>query len=123
MNRLRAQNGLTLIEVLVAMVVLGTAIASTVSLLAIQSANIHALDEQILARIVAENAMVEAVLSDAVGNQADGGGTVELDGHVFSWSVDRTASPYEGVEIVRVRVADTVNEDRTLATLSTLRVQ
>lgn len=123
MNRSIAQKGLTLIEVLVAMVVLGTAIATTVSLMAIQSANIHALDEQILARIVAENAMVEAVLSAEVGKEADGGGTVDLGGHVFSWSIDRTASPYAGIEIVRVRVADTVNEERTLAALSTLRVQ
>ncbi len=116
------QRGLTLVEVLVAMLVLGTAVASLLALLNIHTQNTLALEDNVLGRIVAENAMVTVVTQEATGRRQDDGEETTLAGREFTWFVSRTPSPYEGVEIIRVSVirADT---EREVASLQTLRRQ
>lgn len=111
---------MTLIEVLVAMAVLGTAVASLISLFSLQTGNTAVLEDHLLARIVAENAMVEVVTNDAAGVRQDQGGQVTLAGRDYEWAATRTPSAYEGIDVlaVSVRYEDT---DRELTSLTTLK--
>ena len=114
--------GLTLIEVLVAMLILGTAVASLIALIAQQSANIDAMRTNVLARIAANNVMVEAVLNETVDIRDDSG-TVTVGVREFYWQVIRTPSGREGVNILRVEIREPDTSGRLLASLQTLSME
>ena len=121
-TKARHQRGMTLIEVLVAMVVLGTSAAALLTLLSIHTGNIRSLENRSLARIAAENAMVAVISADTDGERDENGGIVDVGGQTFEWSATRTAAPYAGLDIVTVSVAETV-DGQVLASLTTLRLQ
>ncbi|MBB4657620.1 type II secretion system minor pseudopilin GspI [Parvularcula dongshanensis] len=114
----RHQRGLTLIEVLVALAVLATAIGAILVLMGNQSRGAAALADNALARIVAENAMVEVVTGES--EQEEPQGTQEIAGRTFAWQAARVASPIPETQLLTVEVT----RDRggqVLATLSTLK--
>ena len=118
------QRGITLIEVLVSILILGTAVATLLSLFSIQTANVVALQQNALARIAAENAMVQVVAGELAGRRNEEGGVLELGGQPFFWTAFRTPSPYEGLELLTVQItAEEGEEAQLLADLSTLRPQ
>ena len=121
MSRIKRHNekGLTLIEVLVAILILGTAAASLLALVTQQTANADAMRENVLARIAAENVMVETVLADA-RNEFTDSGTIEMAGRLYDWTASRAPSPVEGLETVVVEIRDPERDGRVLASLGTL---
>ncbi|WOI54372.1 type II secretion system minor pseudopilin GspI [Parvularcula sp. LCG005] len=116
------QRGMTLVEVLVALLVLGSAVATMLSLLSVHTRNTIALQDRAMARIVAENAMVEVVSADRIRRRIEGGAVEDLGGQSFTWAVERTPTPYDGLDNVTVTVRH-ADGDRVLAILSTVRPQ
>lgn len=115
----RVQAGLTLVEVLVATLVLGTAVSAFLALMGQQAANADALRENILARIAAENAMVEVLLAESRGTR-EGQGEITVGERTFLWEAVRAPAPLDGIDILTVSV--TLDEgERILASLETLR--
>ena len=101
-----AQRGFTLVEVLVAMLVLGTAVATVLSLLTVQTSNAVRLRDGALARVAAENALVEVVLADQQAGVEEEGGEIVLGERVYLYTVDRATAPgFETLELVTVDVA------------------
>ncbi|MEM9233522.1 MAG: type II secretion system minor pseudopilin GspI [Pseudomonadota bacterium] len=119
MRKTDPQHGMTLLEVLVAILVLGTAVASLLALVAQQTRNADSLRENVLSRIAAENVMVQTILAEQ-RNLRDDTGTIDLAGQVYDWQVLRIPAPLEGLEVVTVEIRDPDSEDRVLAELTTL---
>ncbi|MEM6648674.1 MAG: type II secretion system minor pseudopilin GspI [Pseudomonadota bacterium] len=119
-----SEKGITLIEVLVSILILGTVIASLLSLLTVHTANITSLQQNVLARIVAENAMVEVVTNHKAGRRSTEVGDVALAGQNFYWEVLLSPSPYEGLDTITLIVKEGEDEDdRVLTELRTLLSQ
>ena len=118
----KTQKGMTLIEVLVAIVIMAVAVSTLLSLLSIQTRNAIAIRDRAMARIAAENAMIDVVAADMRGVRLEEGGVIEIGDHRFSWSIERTPTPYPGLDsiMVLVRPSDGVT---ILASLSTVRPQ
>ena len=112
------QKGMTLIEVLVSMLILGTAAASLLVLVGQHTRNMDAMRENILSRIAAENVMVETMLAEGDGVR-DEAGTAEIAGRSYDWRVVRREAPIEGLETITVEIRE-ARGDRVIATLSTL---
>lgn len=111
---------MTLIEVLVALAVLAAVAGSLLVLLGQQSRQASRLEQRMLARIVAENALTEYIASNQTGRRLDLRGEADLSGQTFSFRIDRDPAPLEGYETVAVNVR--VGRDgQVLATLTTLR--
>lgn len=115
----RPQGGMTLIEVLVAMLILGTAAASLLALVGQHTRNMDAMRENLLSRIAAENVMVETMLNEGQ-DVRDNAGTTDLAGRSYDWRVIRQQAPLEGLEVVTVEIRAAGPSDRLLASLSTL---
>ncbi|WP_031549651.1 type II secretion system minor pseudopilin GspI [Parvularcula oceani] len=120
MPKTDTQTGLTLIEVLVALAVLASAVGAILIMMSTQTRNAAALRDNALARIVAENAMVEIALGVGEGDDPSPSGTAEIGGTVYEWQANRDPAPLPRAEIVSVAVrrADSGQE---VAQLSTLR--
>jgi len=117
---MRNQKGLTLIEVLVSMAILSAVIGSLLVLLGQQTRQAGYLEQRMLARIVAENALADFMAAKLTNREADLSGEVELSGWEFFYAVDRAAAPLEGFETVTTEVR-LGRDGQVLATLSTLR--
>ena len=120
------RRGMTLIEVLVAMVVMSTAAASLMILLSIQTTNTISIRERMLARLAAEILMVEIVSGAPGDTRSSNSGVVEVGGVPLAWQIRRTAFAIEGVQQVTVTVrrdADDTEQEQVLAELATLRPQ
>ncbi|NRA30101.1 MAG: type II secretion system minor pseudopilin GspI [Parvularculaceae bacterium] len=114
------QMGLTLIEVLVALAVLSAVIGSLLVLLSQQTRQASYLEDRMLARIVAENALTDFMAAKQTNREADLAGEVELSGREYFYSVDRSPANLEGFETVTTEVRLGRN-GQVVATLSTLR--
>lgn len=120
MVRVVDQKGLTLIEVLVALAVISTVIGSLLVLMSQQTRQASYLEDRMLARIVAENALADFMAAKQTNREADLAGEVELSGREFFYSVDRNSASLEGFETVTTEVRLGRN-GQVVATLSTLR--
>ena len=114
--RLWATRGFTLIEVLVAIAILAGAVAATLVLMAGQARGTAALADNALARIAAENAMVETVLT---GDQAASRGVQILGDRRFAWRADERPAGLPGLVLTEVTVTRD-GEDQALASLAAL---
>ena len=114
------QRGLTLIEVLVALTVLSLAVGSLLILLSQHSRNAAALEDQALARIVAENALVGYVGAVKTGDAKRLEGEQTIGDRIFVWEIDRERSSVSGFEKVEasVRLED---REQVLASMTTLQ--
>jgi type II secretion system protein I len=110
---------MTLIEVLVALLVLGTAAATLLALLSVHTANTVSLEDNVLGRIAAENAMVDAVLAEEAGVRSDEDRFYTFGGRTFGAIESRIPSPIEGLDLLTVIVRD--EDGRAVAELGTLR--
>lgn len=114
------QKGFTLIEVLVATAILAAVVGSVMVLIGQHARQAAALEDRLMARIAAENAMAAYVIARAERAQADLSGDIEISGHTYRFEIDRSPSPLEGFEVVTVDVR-LGRDGQVLATLSTIR--
>ena len=111
------QSGPTLIEVLVAIAILGGTVGAVLVLMATQARGAAALADKAAARIVAENALVAVMVGAADGRTPSG--TEAVAGREFAWNAAREASPLPGLDQVTVSVRREDGE-QVLASLGTL---
>lgn len=116
----RRRAGFTLIEVLVALLVLGAVGAAAIALVGQNARFIAASEDRLYASIAADNAMVDAVGGEGVLDRGEVAAEVDFAGR--KWTVTRTVSD-SGVEgLMRVDIA--VRKEKgtqTLARATTLR--
>ncbi|NNU17108.1 type II secretion system minor pseudopilin GspI [Parvularcula sp. ZS-1/3] len=117
---MRNQKGLTLIEVLVSLVVLSTVVGSILVLMSQQTRQAARLEERMLARIAAENALTAFVIAKKEQNAPDVQGDIAVGDLGFRFEIDREAAPLQGYELVRADVRK-ARDGQVLASLTTLQ--
>ncbi|MEL7028453.1 MAG: type II secretion system minor pseudopilin GspI [Pseudomonadota bacterium] len=120
-NRARStQAGLTLIEVLVALMVFSVAVLA-IFRAGGENARAHlAMEERTLAGVVAENRMVEAVLTQPAPDLGVSRGETELAGRRWEWTQTIARTADEGVRRIDISVSAEDGE-QALATLTGFR--
>lgn len=113
--------GFTLVEVLVAILILSTLMATTLALVSQSTANVDRMRSDVLARIAAENALVDVTLAARTGVREEQG-VEEISASAFAWTASRRPAPVSGFEIVTIEVRDPVAPERVAARLETLAV-
>lgn len=116
------ERGMTLVEVLVALAILGLVAASIVALIGQNTRFISNAEEQMIAGIIADNAMVDALgrIAPLERNTSE----KELQTAGRSWRVATTVedSPVPG--LVRIDIAVRAGaSDQVLASASTLKIE
>jgi general secretion pathway protein I len=92
----KLSRGFTLIEVLIALVILAVALSAALRAANISTDTAVILRQKILASFVASNLLTEAVAKKAFPNPGVSNGKAEQAGQTFVWeqTVENTASPY-----------------------------
>lgn len=112
--------GFTLIEMLVALAVLGLVVIGMLNLAGESTRSALIIEEKVLAGVVAENCAVDAQLTDAGALATTSGGT-EVAGDV-TWRWTRRVSATDNPDILRIDIAVMPqHEDRVAAELSLFR--
>lgn len=91
----RRQNGFTLLEVLVALVILALTMSGLVSSIG-DGANIqNALEERTFAQWIALNQIAKMQLSESAAQSGSSSGTEEMAGRVWQWQrrIEKTTDP------------------------------
>ena len=117
---MRNEKGLTLIEVLIALAILGAVLGSLLVLMGQHTRQAARLEERMLARIVAENALADYIAATLTNREADAEGETDLSGREFRFEIDRGEAPIEGFETISVEVR-VGRSGQVLATLATMR--
>ena len=117
---MKGEKGLTLIEVLIALAILASVVGSLLVLMGQHTRQAAALEDRMLARIAAENALTLYVAAKDEGSAADLGGAMEINGREFRFEISRARSPIQGIELVTSE-ARIGREGQGLASLTTLR--
>ncbi|MFN2257947.1 MAG: prepilin-type N-terminal cleavage/methylation domain-containing protein [Desulfuromonadaceae bacterium] len=103
---LRSQKGFTLLEVMIAVVIVGTAFVACLSL-AIQCIHTQTRIEHITtATMLAKHKMseLEAQARNSAATDSERSGTYEEPYSVYAWEVEYLPTPLEGVKQVQVSV-------------------
>lgn len=117
---MRSQRGMTLIEVLVALAILTAVVGSLLVLMGQHARQAAAIEDRVLARVAAENALTSYMAARREGQPADIAGEEEIGGRTFRFEIDREASPLEGFELVTSEVR-LDRRGQVLASLTTLQ--
>ena len=112
----RRARGFTLVEVLVAIAILAGAVGATLVLMAGQARGTAALADNALARIAAENALVEVILAERGGAAR---GSQAVGGQRFAWRATETETELVGLRLTEV-VVTREGDDQVLVSLATL---
>ncbi len=115
----RRQKGMTLIEVLVAMAILATLAASVLVMTGQSAQIIVASEERLLARIVADNAMVLTLARQSALEEGFGQDEVELGGR--AWKTAKTIARIGVDGLYRIEIAVSLGDStQVLTRVSTL---
>ena len=109
--------GFTLVEVLVALSVLGIAVVALVKVQGESAAAASATRARLLAQIVAENRLVESVAAPEALNAGTTTGEVRLAGQAWTWTQDVAETGDRDITRIDVRVRG-AGDDVVLATLA-----
>lgn len=102
---MRAENGFTLLETLVALSVLSLAVLALVNLAGENLRSQAAIEERVFAQVVAENRAVEALTSLAPPAIGESNGTEEEANRVWRWTRKVSATAEPGILRVDIAVA------------------
>ncbi|MEE4208523.1 MAG: type II secretion system protein [Parvularcula sp.] len=113
------KRGMTLIEVLVALMILSGVVGSVLVLISQHTRQAAGLEERMLARIEAENALALYLAQRELGRPAELTGDIDRAGQTFRFALKRQAAPIQGWELVtsEVRIED---REQVLASFTTL---
>lgn len=114
---MRKTEGFTLMEVMVAVLVLGIALAAIIKATAENGANLTSLRDKTLAHWVAQNKLTELVATEHWSSATRNKGRSELAGREWFWSVEIQNTPNPRLRRVTVRVAERENAESQLAVL------
>lgn len=117
---MRNQKGLTLIEVLVSLAVLSAVVGSILVLMGQHTRQAARLEERMLARIAAENALTAFVIAKKEEDAPDIQGDVAVGERAFRFEIERATAPLQGYELVRADVRKG-RDGQVLASLTTLQ--
>ena len=105
-NLAQRERGFTLIEVLVAMAILSSAIAGALILMSNQLAAAHDVERRLLAGIVAENRLVEAMADRGTIEVRTETGVSEIGGLDWTWTRVTAETPINGMVRISVDVRE-----------------
>lgn len=99
----REQTGVTLVETLIALAIMGLTAASTIALIGQNTQFMFSAEERLMASIAADNIMVETLSAENLeaGEEA---GDVTLSGRIFAYTRSIEISPFDGLLIVEIDV-------------------
>lgn len=106
MDRRSARKGFTLTEVLIAMAILSTAIAGALVLMSNQVNAAGDVERRLVAGIVAENVLVEAMASPAPLELGTETGLEEMGGTDWSWTLVTAETPVASMVRLSVDVSE-----------------
>lgn len=119
-RKARGQDGFSLIEVVIALGVFSIAVLALLNAQNEHVRTVTAIEERTLARIVAENQLVEALSSVTPLNLGRASGVADLGGRRWAWVV--RVVPTQNDTIRRIEVSVTEDQkDQVLATLSAFK--
>lgn len=102
--RQRRDAGFTLIEVLIALVVVAVALLALSRAASVQTSNFDALRERTLAGWVAANVLADARIAPERPTPGRSDGRVELAGRAWRWQREVSAIPQSEILRIEVRV-------------------
>jgi general secretion pathway protein I len=115
-----AERGFSLLEVLVALAVFSMGALALLNVVGEGARNQSAADARALARIIAENRMVEVMAADVPPSPGLASGEEEAMTRRFAW--DQSVAPTENPAILRIDVrVRRIEGTQTLAELTTFR--
>ena len=106
MARRTAQKGFTLTEVLIAMAILSTAIAGALVLMSNQVSAAGDVERRLIAGIVADNVLVEAMASPAPLELGTQTGLAEMGGTDWTWTLVTAETPVASMVRLTVDVRE-----------------
>ncbi len=109
-----AQNGFTLLEIMVALMIFATAAVALTKSITESASSTSALEERQFADLVANNVLVD-ILREGYGNRESD--TVELAGYNFKWQRVLQDTPHPSIRRVDITVTLADGKD-TLASRS-----
>ncbi|MEM9495942.1 MAG: type II secretion system minor pseudopilin GspI [Pseudomonadota bacterium] len=115
----RRQSGVTLVETLVALAVMGLTAASILTLIGQNTRFIISAEDRTYASIAADNIMVDALARETV-DQGEETGETTIAGRTYTFSRRIEASPVEGLLVIDIDILD-ANGVQVLASATTLR--
>ncbi len=114
----RRSAGMTLLEVIVALMVFAIAAVSITKSLGEQMANMPILEERTLAQWVASNQMVDARLEKKFPDLGRKDGSVELAGKEWYWRKEVVKTTDDNFRMIRISVSDDERYKRIIAQVS-----
>ncbi|MDB2386777.1 type II secretion system minor pseudopilin GspI [Shewanella sp.] len=112
------QRGMTLLEVIVALVVFSIAAIAITKSLGEQMANMPILEERTMAQWVAHNQMVEARLGSAFPDIGRKDGQEQLAGKDWYWRKEVVKTTDDDFRMIRITISDSDRFKRVMAEVS-----
>ncbi|WBA17809.1 type II secretion system minor pseudopilin GspI [Salinivibrio kushneri] len=116
--RANSQQGMTLLEVLVAVAIFAVAALSVMKATGQHTRSLSRLEQKTLAAMVADNQLAEVVLSAKVPDKATQG-TTEMAGQQWQWQLAPVATETGQLRAVDMSVAAVAETDNPLVTVRT----
>ncbi|OOE45248.1 type II secretion system protein GspI [Salinivibrio kushneri] len=118
LERASSQQGMTLLEVLVAVAIFAVAALSVMKATGQHTRSLSRLEQKTLAAMVADNQLAEVVLSAKVPDKATQG-TTEMAGQQWQWQLAPVATETGQLRAVDMSVAAAAETDHPLVTVRT----
>lgn len=113
------QRGVTLVETLVALAVMGLVIGALMVMIGQNTRFAASMRDKTMAQIAVDNLMVEAMVLSSALETGDSAGEVEIGGRTFSYT--RTVTETGVQDVLRIDIAVNAENGQTLAQAVSMR--